>query len=691
MQKKYFLFLAFHFCVSTLVFTQEVVITYNWEGLADNEQKVDSLIEASWTAFLKSDPEAATAYAERGIELATRLNYPLGLASSFIHTALVAHHLDGNFEKAEINYKKALEIRKAEGELELAVKVYINLIGLYNKQSKFEEATEVGQKGIILLEQTNKKAEVYLKLKAKLYNLLGDTYRNQTQPRKAIEYLEESLAIRKELGKKSPIMKTLLNLGNLYAEDYINNFEKANDSYEKCRLLAQEIGDNIHEARALLGLGNLYYLKNDTTSLAYYEEVRKIELAAHSDDKRKATKNLGSLYMRQDKPQKALKEWLKIEPDFRANDNKLELALISADIGEAYRKKGDYDKAIIYLNRALTMADTLNNANVTTLTLTNMVAYYSELRDYEQAYLLNNRAKLIQDSIARLAQEAIVYKSNIEETRREKAELENEQQRLKNQNMTQAGLLLISLLSILMGLVAFYAYANRKNRQLALQQVDKLLYEQELRLATARLEGRDIERERVAHDLHDRLGGMLTAVKYYFAAIEPKLNSIQNDTRTQYLKAVNLLDDSCQEVRRIAHDMTSKNLEEYGLKYTLEQFATQLQAAGKVKVDTSIFGMEERLDSNVEEQIYRIVQELMGNALKHAKAKNISIQLNHFDEIVNLMLEDDGVGFDAVTARKASKGLGLKSINKRITDLNGTWNIDSTIGRGTSVSIDIPV
>jgi signal transduction histidine kinase len=221
------------------------------------------------------------------------------------------------------------------------------------------------------------------------------------------------------------------------------------------------------------------------------------------------------------------------------------------------------------------------------------------------------------------------------------------------------------------------------------QEIDQLLKAQEAKSYAALLEGQNSERERIAQDLHDRLGGTLAAVKVHFSLMDQKIEAIKTDNRELFDKMNGMLSEAVQDVRRISHDLVSGKIAKLGLRGALEDLANVLTQAKKMDVD---FFMDESLpdfDKKKEQEIYALVQELVSNMLKHAQASTVDIQLNRQEDLMNLMFEDNGVGFSI--EKEIGKGLGISGLSRRVESLNGTVHFDSVVGRGTIVNINIPL
>ena len=178
-------------------------------------------------------------------------------------------------------------------------------------------------------------------------------------------------------------------------------------------------------------------------------------------------------------------------------------------------------------------------------------------------------------------------------------------------------------------------------------------------------------------------------VKLHFSSLEEKIDT-SNPAKEKFLSTSELLDVAAREVRMISHDLMSGVLAKFGLVPALEDLGSKINETGEIVVNLFTENINGSLDGEQELQVYRIVQELVANTLKHARASEINIQLNEHDDIVNLLVEDDGVGFDPLNLRKEA-GMGLENLKARVAKLNGTLNIDSGKGAGTTISIDIPI
>lgn len=268
------------------------------------------------------------------------------------------------------------------------------------------------------------------------------------------------------------------------------------------------------------------------------------------------------------------------------------------------------------------------------------------------------------------------------------AAAEDRRKRLqRNLSMTAAAALVILALLLWRGLRARTLLAA-KERELHRKEVDQLLHESENKALHAMLNGQEKERKRVARELHDHIGSMLSTLKLQVDALETRLERNEPGPRARASDAIGLLDKTASEVRRLSHDMLGSDLSRFGLSKAMEDLCASMRVAGKLDVELKQSGMDQRLDSGVEMALYRIAQELISNALKHAQPKNLVICLERSLGRMRLIVADDGIGFDPV---KAHAGIGLESVEGRAASIGAVVHWESAIAKGTSVTVDCPI
>ncbi len=221
-----------------------------------------------------------------------------------------------------------------------------------------------------------------------------------------------------------------------------------------------------------------------------------------------------------------------------------------------------------------------------------------------------------------------------------------------------------------------------------MQRISELETEKKLLATEAVLKGEEQERSRLAKDLHDGLGGLLSGIKYSFQNIKSNL-VMTTENHQAFERGMDMLDTSIKEMRRVAHNMMPEALVKFGLDTALKDFCNDINQTAVLQVTYQSIELENvSIDQTTSITIYRIVQELIHNSMKHAAAKTAIVQLSKTDGKISITVEDDGKGFDTVILNH-SKGIGWSNIKSRVDFLNGKLDVQSGPGKGTSVHIEL--
>lgn len=235
-------------------------------------------------------------------------------------------------------------------------------------------------------------------------------------------------------------------------------------------------------------------------------------------------------------------------------------------------------------------------------------------------------------------------------------------------------------------IVLFVYLYQRKliKRKLENQEIKDLLQQQEMKTAYALLEGQDKERKRIASELHDNLGSILVTLNMYADSLQGK------SEKKEMLEIANRISKTSshanEEVRKISHSLDSGLLKHFGLETAINQLVEAVQMSKKIKIEVEL-QLEEPFSNETGLEIYRIIQELINNSLKHANSSKIRLELNQIAKDISLIYEDNGKGF---IPNEMRTGMGLSNIEKRTEKLGGDLKIDSTPGRGSTFIIEIP-
>ena len=435
----------------------------------------------------------------------------------------------------------------------------------------------------------------------------------------------------------------------------------------------------------------IYYLNK---SLNYAKEINALDLVAASHI------NLGIAYYDLEDYKRAKDHYMMaIQASEKINDT-LGITITILNIASVFFDEKEYEKAIEYYKKAKNLYIKIGKAKGDYKSDFLIADCYAALGNYQAAFEHFKSSSAKYDSIYSLEKEKTINNLLIKyesEKKENVIKLKNEQIKLEKslnerRNITIFSLAGFIILIVIIGLFILQSIRN-KNKLMAKevefknQEINKLLKEQELKSFAAALEAQDKERQRIAADLHDRLGGLLSTVKAYFSVIEDKIINLEEKTKSQHNMATNLLNKAVEEVRNISHDLHSGVLKNFGLTIALQDLINTIELSGSLKVELQITGDKYPIEASVEVEIYRIIQELFSNTLKHAQANLVTLQIIITAKQINIIFEDDGCGFDSSIPHK---GIGLENIKSRIENMHGELNIDSRLERGTITIIDIP-
>ncbi len=222
----------------------------------------------------------------------------------------------------------------------------------------------------------------------------------------------------------------------------------------------------------------------------------------------------------------------------------------------------------------------------------------------------------------------------------------------------------------------------KKEKEILLEEKSK----HQVDLADGIFNAQEDERTRLARDLHDDLGGTLSIIKLNITAFQQKVLKLTENERVFYDQTIGMIEKACADLREISHNLMPKNFEQLGLIETLKEHFSSLNHSGKIAFEF-VFQVEHQIESTTEITIYRIVNELVNNINRHSLATKATIQILSFEERINIMAEDNGIGFNP---EQDKKGLGMQNILSRVNYLNGKIQVDSN-QNGTTTVIDIPL
>jgi len=366
------------------------------------------------------------------------------------------------------------------------------------------------------------------------------------------------------------------------------------------------------------------------------------------------------------------------------------LQMLKFRMYNVYLMQKDYTKAKALMEGILD-EDILTKEGINRKIIITQLATVNELMgDYKQAYQWLKKSSALSDS---LQQKKLLEKMNALEISHQTSVKQQtinrlEQEKKENELLARNKNLRTILLGIALGLslvIAFLAYLNYSKQRKLNEQISLSHQQQLLRIENKRkydathalLQGEEQERQRIAQDLHDSMGGMLANIRMSISK-----DGIGNINETNDI--VQKLDRSISEMRRISRNLMPETLKNLGLETALSELCESMSYK-KLRIQFEAFDLSENIPFETQLALYRITQESISNVIKYAQANNVIVQISQNDNLLNLTIEDDGVGFDK---NQITKGLGLKNIENRVQLINGTVDITSAKGEGTTINVE---
>lgn len=593
-----------------------------------------------------------------------------------------------------IDLQKAREFAEMAGQFtkndSLSAEICNQLGRTYFFMAELDSAIYYFDKTKQLLKQLNDQKSIAI-----INISLGAVQLRQGDYNGTIKTLTESATFFEETNDKLNAAKCYSNISTALAE--LENFEQAIEYNERALDVFESQNLLSFQLITLPNLAAQHYKNGDTLKAINYN-LEAEKLAANAGDKRSLSiiyNNLGSIYL-DTNPLKA-KDYLE-KTIFLKNEINLKSGIEVAlgNLGYLSLKSGDYKTAISYYKQIVPMV----KGKQLVFAYNQLKDCYIHLNQLSTALDYSEKAMILNDSILNAENQKIFteIQTKYETEKKEKEIFELQTRNLevefkKNRNRN----LLFIVLGILIAtiFIVYLLLTSSKRKRIVAEQTLKInqqetsqiLKNQELNGIDAIISAQEEERKRIADDLHDNLGSKIATLKLYIEKIRTQ-KSLSKEKEEVVDKLKILADDTYREVRKIAYNKNFGALINQGLIPSITTIAGEISISEKLQIDVININVKKRIKNNIEIQVFRSVQELLTNIIKHADATEATIQFSEDDNRLNIMVEDNGKGFNI---KEIKNGLGLTNIEKRIEKIDGNIVIDSTPGNGTTVILDIPL
>lgn len=541
----------------------------------------------------------------------------------------------------------------ADSLSDVRANAYLALGRLFTIATQYGKATRY----LIKAEEISEKRN-YPIILAQTLNILGSIYENNDPSDKAAHYYKESISISKKQDYLPGIIKATYNLGKM----------KFQRSFE----------DQTNPGEGLLLMRKAYDLA------VFAKDTQSIITQSNG---------LAEVYSRLGQHDSAIRLTNDAEILLKKFGRETNLLNYYVSLGSNYRAGKQYQKALKFLNTGLTLAEKYDAPRWLCTYYYNLADTYEQMGDYKNANYFNQLNIKMHNSL--VTKENFIAAADIQ-NKYERAKKDNAILKLQAVSKQRSTLNYIFIgATIITALIGFLIYVNfRKTKQLSKQQqvlqeqkILQLEKDRQLIAIDAMLKGQEEERSRVAKELHDGLGGLLSGAKYSFTNLKEEL-SLSVEKSSHFNRSLQILDTTIADVKKIAQNLMPETLVRFGLKEAVRDFCNVIGKSTGISFFYQYLGNDFPKQKTAEVFTYRIVQELINNAVKYADANEIFVEILVNENIINITVEDDGKGFDK-NALNFHKGLGMKNIQYRVDYFGGNFDIDTAIGTGTSVFIKL--
>lgn len=569
-------------------------------------------------------------------------DYKVGITKSLQYTGIVHSDL-ADYDSAIYYYKKALPFsidanyRRGTGGL------YINIGNAYQYKGQFDKVIENYIKGIKIFETIKDSSRLGVS-----YENLAAFYSSLKNREKEIEYLQKALSVI-PITDLERMAYALGDLGLAYLS--INQQQQAFLKFTSADSITKLVDDKRLQFFANRNFGEYYHKMADyEKAITYYD--------------------------------KALNHINSINDTYYKNDVLLQL-------GQSNASAKNYTKAVTYLNEALQLAKENASIEIENKAHLQLAEIYENLNKPNQAYYHLKLHNQLKDSLLNenhlqqinLLEKQYESEKKDKEIAEQKAILEhNSLELIKKQNKIRLATIggILSLLTVI-GIWLFY----QQRQKLKNIEIKKLEQERDLSKLQALIEGEEKERARLAQDLHDGINGDLSSIKFQLSSIDE--HQLTTETLPVFKRTIEMIDHSCQQIRTISHNLSPITIRDFGLITSIKNYCTKTESLHPITITFQHFGNDIQLPKAIETVIYRIIQELVNNIIKHANATEALVQLNAYDSNLFITVEDNGIGFQN---KKENIGIGLKNIASRIAFLNAQLE-EEHHKKGTTFHINI--
>lgn len=613
----------------------------------EKEKKIEKWID-DFSRTISSQTDSAFYFINKAVNESQKEKDTFSLSRCYYNLGYY-YYIKKDFKKSESYTNKAFPFAKKSNNYTILSLIYNQLGLIYRDQAKYNKSLKYFQTSLDIAEKKK-----LIKNQSVVLNNLGYIFELQNDTIKALQYYvkTQNIALRNNL--KFELLASYNNIAIL-KKGY--NRPQSIESFNKAYAIAVELNDKYEQFNVLINLSDVYLSYNDiyksTIGYNYLLKARDVaELLEDNNLMFYVYYNLGGYHLKKENHETAIAYYEKAINHFKSGipeDQKLSLL---KDIELAYEKANNFKKAYFFKSIYTNLKDSIFN-------IKKNKAFHEIQTKYE------------------------VEKKNL------KIDLLTKERQIEKEKKKLIIFIGIILFVILSSVLFFFIHRtkiqrliNEKENKIHQQEIIRLEQEKELKKIIGIIEGQDNERNRLAKEIHDGIGGDLAGIKLHLSQV----NSIIKNETIQ--NVINQVSKAFHELRNISHNLSSNYIHEKSFECLLDELKREYEGRLEFNVEIVLFPNADLFDlsKDIKHHLYRIIQELLTNVSKHANAKNVSINITKYDANLSIIVEDDGKGFD----NNVNKGIGMKNIEERLSSIKGEMTIE-TIQVGTSIIINIPI
>jgi signal transduction histidine kinase len=510
------------------------------------------------------------------------------------------------------------------------------------------------------------------------------------------DYLE-AIDYEKKINNKKGLAEGLNNIGVVHY--YMGDMENTLIYLKKSMEITKEIGDFQVLKKGYINIGAIHqYNKQYKEALEYYQ--LGFEIAEQLNDQNDITitlHNIAQVYAEQGDLKKA-EDFYNKSLDFETKfGNKRGMAIDYVNLGNLYSLKGRFQLSKEFFNKAISITEKNGYIKELEFAYGGLSKTLASEGNYKEAYDASLEFISIKDSLLNEenSKNFAELRTKYETAEKEKALAEekikteilgkeNTEVELKAANRTKW---IIGLIALIIVSALGFMVIVQKNKRKSQAEKDAAIISERDKGTKAVFNAQEEERKRISKDLHDGVGQQLSGLKMAFQKLGLELKNALPEKEVEVEKLSQILSESADEVRSISHQMMPKALTQLGLIEAVDDMLSKSLGISKISYQFEHFGVTERFDERIEISLYRVIQELVNNIIKHSKADTVSVQLFKNSGKVILIVEDNGTGIES----DKGDGHGLLNIKSRVNTLHGEINLEPSPKSGTLATIRIPL